>query len=671
MKEMIVGRAPHTKPAIFDEFFGLGQEETASPFLSPGSRRWAANLTLKASLIAAVLLIIAFALSFHPATTALSSMALISVYFLAGIPALIESIEDLSDFDVNIDVLMTLAAFSSVLIGSSMEGALLLVLFALSGSIEDSVEAKAKGSLNQLNKLSPTKATVIGDDGHLIERSVQDITVGTRILVRAGEIVPLDGKVIDGISSVNLVHLTGESMPIRKNVEDDIPAGARNLDGTVTLSVTHTSADSTLTRIIQLVTQAQEARPKLQRWFDKLSRSYALTIIGLSSLFALTFPLLFSIPFLGIEGSVYRAVAFLIAASPCALILALPIAYLSAISACAKNGILLKGGVVLDALAQCTAIAFDKTGTLTTGDLTCNGFKEIGSSPSTLTENQVLSVAYALEKNAVHPIAKAVNTYAAEKNIASAPLKDFKSIPGYGLQAIVTIDNQESSVFMGHPDYIKAQLSSSEQEQLNKEVAKLHEQGKLLAILLIGTHLYVFTFEDTLRPKLANTMQHLKEAKKWKLLMLTGDHENSAKRIADELGIDEYYADLRPEDKLKHVSEIAKTRGLAMIGDGINDAPALARATVGICMGKVGSGTAVDAADVVLLNDNIELIDWLMQKAKQTQSVVRQNLFIAIGAIIVASLPALAGLVPLWLAVVMHEGGTVLVGLNALRLLRK
>lgn len=666
-----VPRPPHTKPAIFEEFFGLGQEESASPFLTPSSRLWASNLTLKASLIAALLLLIAFSLSFHPSTTALSSMALISVYFLAGIPALIESIEDLSDFDVNIDVLMTLAAFSSVLIGSSMEGALLLVLFAISGSIEDSVTAKAKGSLNQLNKLSPTKATVIGENGHLIERSVKDISVGTPILVRAGEIVPLDGKVVEGVSSVNLVHLTGESMPILKKVEDDVPAGARNLDGALTLNVTHTSADSTLTRIIQLVTRAQEARPKLQRWFDKLSRGYALTIISLSALFALTFPFLFSIPFLGFEGSVYRAVAFLIAASPCALILALPIAYLSAISACAKKGILLKGGVVLDSLAQCTAIAFDKTGTLTTGDLTCCGIKEISSSPSNWPENQVLSVAYALEKNAVHPIAKAVNTFSAQRNIASAPLKDFKSVPGYGIQATVTIDQKELFVFMGRPDYIKAQLPADEQEQLNREVIKLHEEGKLLAILLIGTHLYVFTFEDTMRPKLQSTMQRLKEAKKWKLLMLTGDHESSAKRIADELGIDEYYANLRPEDKLNHVTEIAQTRGLAMIGDGINDAPALARATVGICMGQVGSGTAVDAADVVLLHDNIEMIDWLMQKAKQTQAVVRENLFIAVSAILIASIPALAGWVPLWLAVVMHEGGTVLVGLNALRLLRK
>lgn len=671
MRETIVIQRPReVKPAVFEEFFGLGQEETASPFLTPSSRKWAAHLTLKSALIAAFLLIISFILSFYPTTQALSSMALVSVYFLAGIPSLIESIEDLADFDVNIDVLMTLAAFSSVLIGSSMEGALLLVLFAISGSIEDMVTARAKGSLNQLNKLSPTKATVIGSNGHLLERSVKDIAIGTLILVRAGEIVPLDGKVTEGISSVNLVHLTGESLPIMKKEGDEVPAGARNLDGTLTLYVTHTCADSTLTRIIQLVTQAQESRPRLQRWFDKFSQTYALTIISLSGLFALTFPYLFSIPFLGHEGSIYRAVAFLIAASPCALILAIPIAYLSAISACARKGILLKGGIVLDALAQCSTIAFDKTGTLTTGELSCKGIKEIGASTKKWSESEIISAAYALEKNAVHPIAKAVNAYAMKKNITSAPLRDFKAIPGYGIQAEVTLKQAEYSVYMGHPDYIKTHLNDQQQLLLNQELQELHQQGKLIAVMLIDTSLYIFTFQDTLREHLKDTIQRLKQSNKWKLLMLTGDHENSARRIAEQLGLDEYYADLRPEDKLNHVTRLAQTKGLVMVGDGINDAPALARATVGICMGKVGSGTAIDAAEVVLLHDNLEYMDWLMHKAKQTKAIVRENLFIAVVAIIIASFPALFGLVPLWLAVVMHEGGTVLVGLNALRLLR-
>lgn len=667
-ESVVIPSNPHMKPAIFEEFFGLGEEESASPFLTPQSRKWAANLTLKAAILAALLLSLSFALSFFPSAIPLSSLLLVAVYFFAGIPALIESIEDLADFDVNIDVLMTLAAFSSVLIGSSMEGALLLVLFALSGSIEDSVTAKAKGSINQLHKLSPSKACVIEPNGQLIERAIQDIPVGTWILVKSGEVIPLDGVVVEGISSVNLVHLTGESLPVTKQIGDEVPAGARNMEGVLTLQVKHTSTDSALAQIIQLVTRAQESRPRLQRWFDRLSRGYALTIISLSALFALSFPFILGLPFFGLEGSIYRAIAFLIAASPCALILAIPIAYLSAVSACAKKGILLKGGVTLDALAHCSTIAFDKTGTLTTGQLECVGIEAIG--PVKWTGDEALSIAYALERPVVHPIAKAVLTYATSKQVPLPSLKNFKALPGWGVEATVEWQGKEVVAFMGHPEYIRPQLTSLQQEQLTLYTEPLQRQGKILSVLFCDQNLFVLSFEDTLRPRVKETIQALKKKGKWKLLMLTGDHAASAQRIAEEVGLTEFYADLRPEDKLNYVTRIALEEGLAMIGDGINDAPALARANVGICMGKVGSATAIEAADVILLQDNLERLDWLMQKAKTTQAIVKENLLIAVAAIFIASLPALAGLVPLWLAVVLHEGGTILVGLNALRLLR-
>jgi cation transport ATPase len=303
-------------PVLFEEFFELGMEESSSPFLTPSSRRWGVNLSLKASLSAAFLLLVAFICTYFPQLVPLSHFLLILVYFLAGIPYLIESIEDLLNFDVNIDVLMTLAAFSSVLIGSGMEGGLLLVLFAISGAIEHSVETKAKSSISSLRKLSPTKASVIEADGTLIDRSINDVTVNTKILVKAGQIVPLDGLVIDGISSVNMVHLTGENMPVTMKKGDDVPAGARNLEGALTLKVTHTSADSTLTKIIKLVTEAQEAKPNLQRWFDKLSRGYALSIIFLAFFFALSLPFILGLPVLGREGSIYRGLAFLIADFP-------------------------------------------------------------------------------------------------------------------------------------------------------------------------------------------------------------------------------------------------------------------------------------------------------------------------------------------------------------------
>lgn len=661
--------SPPKAPILFEEFFELGKPETVSPFITPESRHWGANLTLKSSILAAGLLILSFILSQFSHTLPLSHLILVAVYFLAGIPALIEAIEDLVSFEVNIDILMTLAAFSSVLIGSGMEGGLLLVLFALSGSLEDFVTTKAKGDISSLHKLSPTKACVIESNGTLLERSIKDIDVGTRILVKSGQIVPLDGIVIEGISSVNLVHLTGENLPVTKQVNDTVPAGARNMEGVLTVKVTRTSADSTLTKIIQLVVQAQEERPALQRWFDKLSKSYAIAIILLSTLFAISLPIFMEMPYFGIGGSVYRALAFLIAASPCALIIAIPIAYLSAIGSCARQGILLKGGIILDALAGCSILAFDKTGTLTTGNLTLQGVEGVGS-PTDKEIQEAISIAFALEKNAVHPIAKAITTYGQTHTLPVIPVKDFKSIPGYGLTAVAHLPDGEADVFIGRPSYILDNLDKSTSESLSKLMIQPQENGEIVAILSVEKKLFLFRFQDTLRPQIQSTIAELKSRPGLQLVMLTGDHEKSARSIAQQLGID-FRADLSPEDKLKYVSKMAESQGLAMIGDGVNDAPALARATVGICMGKVGSTPAIDAAEVVLLHDNIERLGWLIDKAHSTQRIVRQNLVLATVAIFVASLPALAGFVPLWLAVVMHEGGTVLVGLNGLRLLRK
>lgn len=656
------GHARH--PIVFDEFFEQGSIDSLSPFLTPRSRLWGVNLTLKSALLAAVLLTLSFILMFVPDMKPISNILLITVYFLAGVPALIEAIEDLANFDINIDILMTVAAFSSVLIGSGLEGGLLLVLFALSGAMEDAVTLKAKGAISSLNKLSPTRATVVEGDGTLIEKSVKEILPGTVILIKAGQLVPLDGVVISGTSSVNLVHLTGENFPIPKGPHDQVPAGARNLDGSLTLTVTRTSSDSTLARIIELVTQAQDARPKLQRWFDSLSQGYAITIILLSALFALTFPFLLNIPFLGVEGSLYRSLTFLIAASPCALIIAIPIAYLSAISICAKKGILLKGGIVLDALASCKAIALDKTGTLTTGDLTLVAIDPLTESASG-NVSDALAAAYALEKNAIHPIAKAIMSYAQKQGVKSSPLKNFRAYPGQGLEA----NFNNMPVAIGRPEFIGDRISVEQRILLYNKIENYKSRGELVSILLLNNELFIFRFTDTIRQDIKNTLRSLQK-QNIELYMLTGDHAQSAKRVANELGIKKFNADLQPEDKLNIVSELSKTKGLAMVGDGINDAPALARASVGICMGKVGSTTAIDAADIILLRDNIELLDWLMNKARQTQNIVRQNLFIAAGAILVATTPALSGLIPLWLAVVLHEGGTVLVGLNALRLLK-
>lgn len=659
------------QPYVFDEFFSSGLDESSSPFLKPKARSWGQDLGLKSSITCAGLLALAFVISYFPEHVALRNLLLLLVYFFAGIPSLIESIQDLLNLDVNIDILMTLAAFSSILIGSPMEGALLLVLFAVSGAMEDAVTYKALGAIKELHKITPSSAMVLDDDGTAHERALSDIPLGTRVLVRAGEIIPLDGVVVEGASDVNLVHMTGENTPFSKTVGDEIPAGGRTLEGALVLEVTRTSSDSTLARIIKLVTQAQEARPRLQRWFDKISGPYATSIIALSFFLALTLPWIIDIPLFGPEGSIYRSLAFLIAASPCALIIATPIAYLSAISACARKGILLKGGVMLDALTQCSTIAFDKTGTLTEGKLECVGVDTLeGTTLGQAEAIEAIAVARALERNAVHPIATALVNYAKSLDIKSATIKNFRAEPGHGLRALsVTPEGVQTPVFIGHPAYICSQVDATLAEKIQVRAKEIQKAGEVLTALLIDERVLFFRFSDSLRVGMASTLRSLERGGRHRILMLTGDYTASAARVAEELGIDHYYAELKPEHKLDHITRLADTEGIAMVGDGINDAPALARATVGISMGAIGSATAVEASDIVLLHDNIQLLDWLITKAHATRRIIKQNLTVASVAILVAATSSLLGYIPLWVAVLLHEGGTVLVGLNGLRLL--
>ncbi len=627
----------------FDDFFAAGRSEAISPFLTTKGKRWAKNLHFKASIVSAVLLALSFALSFY--SFAASRLCLIFVYFIAGTPALLNTLEDLKSLEINIDVLMTLAAFLSVLIGAELEGALLLVLFAISGAMEEVVVRKTQSAINSLRHIAPTTVTQIAPDGSLYERSIREVSRSEVILVRAGELIPLDGVVKSGSSFVNLVHLTGESVPVSKGPGDEVPAGARNVDGQLTVEVTRISSESTLTRIIRMIEEASSSKPRLQRTLDKFGKPYAMTIIGLAAVFAIALPL-FGIPYSGIEGSIYRALAFLIAASPCALIIATPTAYLSALSACAKQGILLKGGIMLDSLASCHTIAFDKTGTLTTGELEC-----IGITPES---EQALAIAAGLERGSKHPIAHAILAFAKAKNIAPAEIENFKSIPGAGLEGFL---KDGTPVAIGNLPFISSKTSVPEIER---------KAGELISLLLVGDQLTALKFSDNIREGMLELISNLE----LEVVMLTGDHHENAQSIASSLKIQNVHADLKPEDKLKLVSDLSQEKGLMMVGDGINDAPALARSTVGIAMGKVGSMAAIDASDVVFLHDDLEQLPWLIKKAHQTLSIVKQNLALAIGVIVLATTPALLGYIPLWLAVVLHEGGTVLVGLNGLRLLR-
>ncbi|AGJ64184.1 cadmium-translocating P-type ATPase [Chlamydia trachomatis] len=644
---------------LLSDFFESGMAEENSPLLSQKNRRLSQNLTLKSAYIS-LALYLGSLLSHWIGYQALSSLLLILTFFLAGTPALIKSFEDILDRTVNIDILMTSAAFGSIFIGGALEGALLLVLFAISESLGAMVSGKAKSTLASLKHLAPTVAWVVQQDGSLQKVLVQNVKIGEIIRVKSGEVVPLDGKIIHGASSINLMHLTGEKIPKSCGIGDTIPAGAHNLEGSFDLQVLRIGAESTIAHIINLVVQAQSSKPKLQQRLDRYSSTYALTIFAISACIAIGGSLFTTLPFLGPDGAFYRALAFLIAASPCALIIAIPIAYLSAINACAKHGVLLKGGVVLDRLVSCNSVVMDKTGTLTTGDLTCSGCEDFGPE-SPLFYSCVL----AMEQSSSHPIAQAIVNYLTEKQVRSLPATQCTTIPGEGVSG----EFNGEQAFVGRVSTALRYVPEEYREQLRERAQQAQERGDTCSIACLGKRVSLFYFRDVPRHDAANIVSYLKK-NGYPVCMLTGDHRISAENTARLLGIDEVFYDLTPDNKLSKIQELAKSRQIMMIGDGINDAPALAQATVGIAMGEAGSATAIEAADVVLLNQGLSSLPWLIDKAKKTRRIVSQNLALALAIILFISGPASMGVIPLWLAVILHEGGTVIVGLNALRLLK-
>lgn len=644
---------------LLSYFFESGMAEENSPLLSQKNRRLSQNLTLKSAYIS-LALYLGSLLSHWIGYRALSSLLLILTFFLAGTPALIKSFEDILDRTVNIDILMTSAAFGSIFIGGALEGALLLVLFAISESLGAMVSGKAKSTLASLKHLAPTVAWVVQQDGSLQKVLVQNVKVGEIIRVKSGEVVPLDGKIIQGASSINLMHLTGEKIPKSCGIGDTIPAGAHNLEGSFDLQVLRIGAESTIAHIINLVVQAQSSKPKLQQRLDRYSSTYALTIFAISACIAIGGSLFTTLPFLGPDSAFYRALAFLIAASPCALIIAIPIAYLSAINACAKHGVLLKGGVVLDRLVSCNSVVMDKTGTLTTGDLTCSGCEDFGPE-SPLFYSCVL----AMEQSSSHPIAQAIVNYLTEKQVRSLPATQCTTIPGEGVSG----EFNGEQAFVGRVSTALRYVPEEYREQLRERAQQAQERGDTCSIACLGKRVSLFYFRDVPRHDAADIVSYLKK-NGYPVCMLTGDHRISAENTARLLGIDEVFYDLTPDNKLSKIQELAKSRQIMMIGDGINDAPALAQATVGIAMGEAGSATAIEAADVVLLNQGLSSLPWLIDKAKKTRRIVSQNLALALAIILFISGPASMGVIPLWLAVILHEGSTVIVGLNALRLLK-
>ncbi|XP_048530422.1 probable cadmium/zinc-transporting ATPase HMA1, chloroplastic [Triticum urartu] len=630
--------------------------------------------------------------------------ALIAVAFpLVGVSAALDALVDIADGRIDIHVLMALAAFASVFMGNSLEGGLLLAMFSLAHTAEEYFTRKSMVDVRELKENHPEFALLLETSGDESTRfsnlshtkvPVQDLTVGSHILVRAGEAVPVDGEVYQGSSTVTIEHLTGETKPLERTVGDAIPGGARNLEGMMIVQVTKSWEDSTLNRIVQLTEEGMINKPKLQRWLDEFGEHYSRAVVVLSLMVALLGPLLFKWPFFGnsvCRGSIYRGLGLMVAASPCALAAA-PLAYATAISSLTRKGILLKGGHVLDALSACQSIAFDKTGTLTTGKLMCKAIEPIhghlnvrnglnvSSCCTPSCESEALAVAAAMEKGTTHPIGRAVlhHSVGKDKDLPKVVLQSFESLPGRGVFATLSItkasnnENKLSTAAIGSVEYISSLYRSNGECEQVQEAIKSSAYGPefVQAALLMDKKMTLFHFEDEPRPGAREVISTLREKAKLRIMMLTGDHESSALRVAKAVCIDEVHCCLKPEDKLSKVKAVSRGGGsLIMVGDGINDAPALAAATVGVVLAQRASATAVAAADVLLLQDNICGVPFCIAKARQTTSLVKQSVGLALTCILLAALSSVLGFLPLWLTVLVHEGGTLLVCLNSIQAL--
>ncbi|CAI0405705.1 unnamed protein product [Linum tenue] len=635
---------------------------------------------------------------------------------LVGVSASLDALIDIAGGKVNIHVLMALAAFASVFMGNALEGGLLLAMFNLAHIAEEFFTSRSLVDVRELKENHPDSALVLDveegklpDLAHLSYSSVpvHDIEVGSYVLVGAGEAVPVDCQIFQGSATITIEHLTGEAKPIEANVGDGIPGGARNLDGRIIVKATKTWKESTLNRIVQLTEEAQQNKPKLQRWLDEFGEQYSKVVVGLSFAVAFLGPLLFKWPFMSTSvcrGSIYRALGLMMAASPCALAVA-PLAYATAISSCAKKGILLKGGQVLDALASCHTIAFDKTGTLTTGGLMFKAIEpilghQVGKNMTTHAsccipscEKEALAVAAAMEKGTTHPIGRAVVDHSIGKDLPSVSVEKFEYFPGKGLVATLN-DTQSGSgrarslkASLGSVEFITSLCKSEDKSKKIKEAVSASSYGndfvhaalsvdeKLALKLQLGlcklVQITLIHLEDRPREGVSDVISELQDKAKLQVMMLTGDHESSARRVAQAVGIGQFHCSLKPEDKLNHVKTISRDMGggLIMVGEGINDAPALAAATVGIVLAQRASATAIAVADVLLLRDNISAVPFCIAKSRQTSSLVKQNVALALTSIILASLPSVLGFLPLWLTVLLHEGGTLLVCLNSVRAL--
>ncbi|WP_456474621.1 heavy metal translocating P-type ATPase [Candidatus Pyrohabitans sp.] len=558
---------------------------------------------------------------------------------------------------LNINFLISIAAAGAFLIGHGEEGAAVVYLFFIAEFLEEYAADRARRSVASLMQLAPETATV-KRNGREVTLHVHEVEVGDVVVIRPGDRIPLDGVVIAGSSSVNQAPITGESMPVLKVEGDEVFAGTINEEGYLEIRVTRKSEESTLSKIVKLVEEAQREKSKTEVFIDRFARYYTPAVITLALLVITVPPLAFGLPF---EEWFYRGLVLLVISCPCALAISTPVSMVSGITSAARNGVLIKGGSYIEEMRQARVVVFDKTGTLTEGKPEVTDVIPLNR----YSEEELLRIAASLEVKSRHPVAEAIVRSAEERGIKLAEVSRFRSIAGRGLRG--EIDGR--AFFVGSRKFFR----ETKIEFPEGPLEELENQGKTAVLVGNESHVVgVIALMDRIRDASYSTVQELKR-RGIRTVMLTGDNERAARAIAERLAIDEYYAELLPEDKVRAVEELLERyEHVVMVGDGVNDAPALAKAHVGIAMGAIGSDIAIETADIALMHDDISKVIYLIELSKKTMSIVKQNVAASIlikGSFALLTFP---GYVTLWLAVAVGDMGLSLaVILNALRIGRE
>ncbi|MCG7345749.1 cadmium-translocating P-type ATPase [Sporosarcina sp. ACRSL] len=618
---------------------------------------WTAHLELIAAILAGILILAAWLIGKEGSTT-LSITLYIVAFLIGGFAKAKEGIEDtIADKQLNVEMLMVFAAIGAAVIGYWAEGAILIFIFAISGALETYTLNKSHKEISALMEMQPEEAWLIQEDGSTVSVATSSLTVGSRILVKPGERVPVDGIVIQGTTSVDMSAINGESVPVTKAEADELFAGTVNISGAIQMEMTKPSSETLFQKIITLVQSAQSEKSPSQQFIEKFEGTYVkiviLTVIVMMFLPHFLFGWDWTTTF-------YRAIVLLVVASPCALVASIMPATLAAVSNGAKRGILFKGGVHLEHLGTLKAIAFDKTGTLTSGKPVVTDFIVRDN----VDTDQTLALLSGIEAQSNHPLAVAIVNYAEEQGVFKKYNPQIEDVPGYGIRAFT----DSGEVLVGNPKFVGKELVGHFKEGI---VEKLSNAGKTVVSMRDADGiLAVIALKDTLRPE---AVQAIKDLKKLGIqsIMLTGDNERTANAIATEAGLDHYVAECLPETKVEEMKRLLKEYGeVGMVGDGINDAPALATATSGIAMGE-GTDVALETADVVLMQNDLTRISYAVKVSKKMQRIVKQNIFFSIAVIAVLIISNFMQVVDLPLGVIGHEGSTILVILNGLRMLNK